>query len=69
MGERLVHHSASQCSPANRHQIKNLLSIAHALATVDEEPVTYKYLEMAAESNESLSEKFGQESRVESMYV
>lgn len=69
MDERLVHNSASQCSPANRHQIKNLTSIAHALATVEEQPVSYKYLEMAAESNEKLSENFGQESRVESMYV
>ena len=69
MGERLVHHIDSQCSPANRHQIKNLLSIGHALATVKKQQVSYKHLEMAAESNEKLSEKFGQESRVESMYV
>ncbi|KAJ5115522.1 hypothetical protein NUU61_001281 [Penicillium alfredii] len=53
----------------NGREIKNLTSIAHALATVEEQPVSYKYLEMAAESNEKLSEKFGQESRVESMYV
>ena len=69
MGERLVYYNASQCLPANLYQIKNLTSIAHALATVDEQPVSYKYLEMAAESNEKLSEKFDQESRVESMYV
>ncbi|KAJ5091678.1 ATPase AAA-type [Penicillium alfredii] len=53
----------------NGREIKNLTSIAHALATVGEELVSYKYLEIAAESNEKLSEKFSQESRVESMYV
>lgn len=53
-----------KCTPADCHQIKSLASIAHALAKVGEEPVSYKYLEMAAESNEKLSEKFVQESRV-----
>lgn len=69
MGERLVPDGATYCSPANYHQIKNLTSIAHALATVDGEQLGYKHLEMAAESSKRLSEKFGQESRVESMYV
>lgn len=69
MGERSVLDDVGQCLPADRHQIKNLTSIAHALATVSEEPVKYKYLEMAAESNEKLLEKFGQQSRVESMYL
>jgi hypothetical protein len=55
--------------PADHNQIKNLTSIAHALATVGEEPVSYKYLEMAAESKEEFSKEFGEESRVESMYV
>ncbi|KAJ5161042.1 hypothetical protein N7492_006434 [Penicillium capsulatum] len=55
--------------PLNGREIKNLLSIGHALATVKKQQVSYKHLEMAAESNEKLSEKFGQESGVESMYV
>jgi hypothetical protein len=55
--------------PADHNQIKNLTSIAHALATVGEEPVSYKYLEMAAESKEEFSKEFGEKSRVESMYV
>ena len=54
--------------PADHNQIKNLTSIVHALATVGEEPVSYKYLEMAAESKE-FSKEFSEESRVESMYV
>ncbi|KAJ5181212.1 hypothetical protein N7491_000767 [Penicillium cf. griseofulvum] len=49
----------------NGREIKNLTSIAHALATVDGEPVSYKHLERAAESSEKLLEKFGQDSRVE----
>jgi hypothetical protein len=55
--------------PAGHNQTKNLTSIVHALATVGEEPVSYKYLEMAAESKEEFSKEFSEESRVESMYV
>ncbi|KAI2706541.1 hypothetical protein CBS147372_452 [Penicillium roqueforti] len=53
----------------NGREIKNLTSIAHALATVGEEPVSYKYLEMAAELSEEFSKEFSEESHVESMYV
>ncbi|KZF22636.1 hypothetical protein L228DRAFT_131240 [Xylona heveae TC161] len=53
----------------NGREIKHLTSIAHALATVDGEPVSYKHLEKAAESSEKLLEKFGQESRIDGMYV
>ncbi|KAJ6112321.1 hypothetical protein N7523_008382 [Penicillium sp. IBT 18751x] len=53
----------------NGRDIKNLVSIAHALATVEEEPVTYKYLEIAAESNERFSEEFSRARCVESMYL
>lgn len=42
MNERLIYHSASQYPPANRRQIKNLTFIAHALANVKEQPVSYK---------------------------
>ena len=68
-GREVSSHIDSQCSPTNRYQIKNLLSIGYTLATVKKQQVIYKYLEMAAESNEKLSEKFGQGSGVESMYV
>ncbi|KAI9035001.1 uncharacterized protein KD926_004828 [Aspergillus affinis] len=44
--------------------IKNLIAIAHALATVDGERVGYKHLELAAGSSESLQEKFVQENRI-----
>lgn len=55
--------------PADHNQIKILTSIAHALATVGEEPVSYKYLEVAAESKEEFSMEFSEDNRVESMYV
>ena len=45
------------------------MTIAHTLATADEERVGYKHLKLAAASSESLQEKFGQESRFEGMYV
>jgi hypothetical protein len=69
MGERLVSNGPTYCSLADLQQIKNLTSIAHALVTVDGEPVRYKHLGRAAESSEKLLEKFGQDSRVEGMYV
>lgn len=55
-GQEVSSHIDSQYSPANRHQIKNLLSIGHALATVKKQQVSFKHLEMAAESNKKLSE-------------
>lgn len=58
MDEMLVSSDASYYLPADHYQIKNLISIAHALATVEEEPVTYRGLEIAAKSNERLSEEF-----------
>lgn len=51
------------------NQIKNLAAIAHALATVDATRVSYKYLELAAESNKKFSGAFGRQSHVEGMYV
>ncbi|KAJ6046919.1 hypothetical protein N7444_008173 [Penicillium canescens] len=53
----------------NGRDIKNLISIAHALATVEEEPVTYRCLEIAAESNERLSEEFRRAQCVENMFL
>lgn len=55
--------------PADHNQIKTLTSIMHALATVGEVPVSLKYLEMAAKSEEEFARGFSEESRLESMYV
>lgn len=69
MGERLVPNDPTYFSLADLKQIKNLTSIAHALATVDGEPVSYKHVERAAESSEKLLEKFDHDSRVGQMYT
>ncbi|CAG7995843.1 unnamed protein product [Penicillium salamii] len=41
--------------------IKNIAAIAHALAEADASQVSYKYLELAAESNKKFSKKFGRQ--------
>ncbi|KAJ5537503.1 hypothetical protein N7494_006982 [Penicillium frequentans] len=43
----------------NGRDIKNITSIAHALASDDGQQVDYSYLEMAAEANEKFLEEFG----------
>lgn len=50
-------------------QIKNIAAIAHALAEADANQVSYKYLELAAESNRKFSKVFGGERPVDGMYV
>ncbi|KMW69154.1 hypothetical protein BDBG_17961 [Blastomyces gilchristii SLH14081] len=42
----------------NGREIKNLMSIAHALATDDGGCVNYKYIEQASVSNEEYSREF-----------
>ncbi|KAJ6001018.1 hypothetical protein N7481_001427 [Penicillium waksmanii] len=53
----------------NGREIKNIAAIAHALAEADTARVSYKYLELAAESNKKFSEEFGRKGPVEGMYV
>ncbi|KAJ5414888.1 hypothetical protein N7509_000222 [Penicillium cosmopolitanum] len=53
----------------NGREIKNIAAIAQALAEADTARVTYKYLELAAESNKKFSKEFGRKDPVEGMYV
>lgn len=50
-------------------KIKNIATIAYALAEADASQVSYKYLELAAESNKKFSKEFGRERPVDRMYV
>ncbi|KAJ5544149.1 hypothetical protein N7494_005428 [Penicillium frequentans] len=43
----------------NGREIKNITAIAHALAEANASHVSYKYLELAAESNQKFSKEFG----------
>lgn len=51
------------------HQIKNIAAIAHALAEANASHVSYKYLELAAKSNQKFSKEFGRERPTGGMYV
>lgn len=51
------------------NQIKNITAVAHALAEADTAQVSYKYLELAAESNQKFSKEFGRQGPVDGMYV
>jgi hypothetical protein len=51
------------------NQIKNIAAVAHALAEADKAQVNYKYLELAAESNQKFSKEFGRQGPVDGMYV
>ncbi|KKZ65599.1 hypothetical protein EMCG_08563 [[Emmonsia] crescens] len=53
----------------NGRDIKNLTSIAHALATVEETHVAYKHLELAAKSNDKFLEEFNNYGRTEGLYT
>ncbi|KAJ5340225.1 hypothetical protein N7541_009349 [Penicillium brevicompactum] len=53
----------------NGREIKNIAAVAHALAEADTAQVSYKYLELAAESNQKFSKEFGRQGPVEGMYV
>ncbi|OQD78753.1 hypothetical protein PENANT_c084G10035 [Penicillium antarcticum] len=53
----------------NGREIKNIAAIAHALAEADTAQVSYKYLELAAESNKKFSKEFGRKGPVDGMYV
>ena len=44
------------------NQIKNLTAVAHALATVDKTQVSFRYLELAAKSNDKFVEEFNNSS-------
>ncbi|OKP09742.1 hypothetical protein PENSUB_4871 [Penicillium subrubescens] len=50
-------------------KIKNIAAIAHALAEADANQVSYKYLELAAESSKKFSRVFDRERPVDGMYV
>jgi hypothetical protein len=43
------------------NQIKNITAVAHALAEAGASQVSYKYLELAAESNQKFSKEFGRQ--------
>jgi hypothetical protein len=43
------------------NQITNIAAVAHALAEADASQVSYKYLELAAESNQKFSKEFGRQ--------
>ncbi|OJJ52063.1 hypothetical protein ASPSYDRAFT_165291, partial [Aspergillus sydowii CBS 593.65] len=45
----------------NGREIKNIAAVAHALAEADANQVNYKYLELAAESNQKFSKEFGRQ--------
>ncbi|KAF7137091.1 hypothetical protein CNMCM5793_007104 [Aspergillus hiratsukae] len=53
----------------NGHQIKNLTSVAHALATFDGRRMSYEHLEMAAKSNEKFADEFGESEHLKKMYM
>lgn len=50
-------------------QIKNLTSIAHALASDDGHQVDFSYLQMAAEANEKFLKEFSQHRHIEGIYI
>jgi hypothetical protein len=50
-------------------QIKNLTSIAHALATFGGRRMSYEHLEMAAKSNEKSVDEFSKSEHLKSMYM
>ncbi|KAJ5283307.1 ATPase AAA-type core [Penicillium chrysogenum] len=45
----------------NGREIKNIAAIAHALAEADASQVSYKHVELAAESNKKFSKEFGRQ--------
>ncbi|KAL2695082.1 hypothetical protein AAEP93_004143 [Penicillium crustosum] len=53
----------------NGREIKNIAAIAHALAEANASQVSYKYLELAAESNQKFSKEFGRQGPADGMYV
>ncbi|KAJ5561153.1 ATPase AAA-type core [Penicillium sp. DV-2018c] len=53
----------------NGREIKNIAAIAHALAEANASQVSYKYLELAAESNQRFSKEFGRQGPADGMYV
>ncbi|KAI1905948.1 hypothetical protein LOZ65_006904, partial [Ophidiomyces ophidiicola] len=53
----------------NGRDIRNLTSVAHAIATVEGSRVTYKYLEMAAKTNDKFIDQFNSYGRMASLYT
>jgi hypothetical protein len=51
------------------NQIRNLISIAHALATFEGKQLSYEHLKIAAESNEKFKNEFGKPEYLQSMYA
>lgn len=49
--------------------IKNIAVIAHALAEANGSRVNYKYLELAAESNQKFAKEFGRQGPSQEMYL
>ncbi|KAI1829405.1 hypothetical protein CBS147337_9800 [Penicillium roqueforti] len=53
----------------NGREIKNIAAVAHALAGADTTQVSYKYLELAAKSNNKFAKEFGRQGSVDGMYI
>ncbi|OGM39133.1 hypothetical protein ABOM_012243 [Aspergillus bombycis] len=53
----------------NGRDIKNLVSIAQALAAVDKSRVTYQYLENAAKANDKFDEEFSSKGLMDTLYT
>ncbi|KAB8261540.1 hypothetical protein BDV32DRAFT_148499 [Aspergillus pseudonomiae] len=53
----------------NGRDVKNLVSIAQALAAVDKSPVTYRYLENAAKANDKFDEEFSSKGLMDTLYT
>jgi SpoVK/Ycf46/Vps4 family AAA+-type ATPase len=51
------------------NQIHNIIMVAQALAIIDGTRVSYKYLELAAKSNDKFVKEFNNSDRVEGMYT
>ncbi|KAE8371260.1 hypothetical protein BDV26DRAFT_276475 [Aspergillus bertholletiae] len=53
----------------NGRDVKNLVSIAQALAAVDKSRVTYQYLESAAKANDRFVDEFSSKGRMNGLYT
>ncbi|KAE8383895.1 hypothetical protein BDV26DRAFT_287310 [Aspergillus bertholletiae] len=53
----------------NGRDVKNLVSIAQALAAVDKSRVTYQYLESAAKANDKFDEEFSSKGLMDALYT
>ncbi|KAF7594872.1 hypothetical protein BBP40_007906 [Aspergillus hancockii] len=53
----------------NGRDVKNLISIAQAIAAVDNSRVTFKYLENAAKANDRFVDEFKNQGRMDGLYM